>query len=845
MQKLSLFKKLLLALFLLSLLPLGLSSGILFLNLKETGSSLSGQISTAVDRQASENLEMRARQIAADISDFLIDCEADVRMAAGLSGSPAAIRAFYDNRRETVWYRTGTREQPREVRESIPRYRSLELIANNGRQQLVIRDGQLLPQSQLVDVSDPSRTEFRSETYFRDSAQLRPGEIHVTHLTGFHVTKQEQLAGVQEPEDAVGGKEYRGVIRFCTPVFSKEGRRTGLLVLSLDHRHLMEFTQHVLPGKVGETVFPSYRSGNYAFMFDDEGWMITHPKFWDIRGVDRDGKPVPPYTPHSSKADIETGRIPFNLDHAGFIHPNYPVVSAMARQKKSGFADVTNVGGARKVMAFAPIRYGTGGYRTHGIFGGVTIGFQTDLFHEPSRTAMGIIKNRLQEHLRESAIILIVTSLLAIAAAWILSRSITRPLALLTSQARNLAGGNSSTRVELNTGDELGELAADFNRMADELENRNSSLMDTLSQLQHSRKEIIEERDFKESILESISSGILAFSPSGILISLNRNGSRMIGEEGVPGAHFQDIFRNWPAISERIEESLRSKSGFGRSPVIIETNGSTRHLDVGVFPIGPEASRGITVTMRDETEKERMREEMTRMDRLASLGKISAGIAHEIRNPLTGITLLLDDLHDRPGLDPNTQLMIGHALAETERVERLISSLLSYSSPPRASFVRGDLNMAVQEGLVLFRKACENRGVELSASCQPVPLFPFDSDQIRQLLLNLLGNALEAVAPGGRISIGTFCAKDSAYINVADTGPGIPAEDIPRLFEPFFTRKSAGTGLGLSIVQRIVEEHHGSIKVECNSGEGTVFTGELPMGSHGKENNNGKDPDNR
>lgn len=831
MQRLSLLKKLLLALLVLSLLPLGFSSGILFFNLTRTGADLSERVSAAVDLQASENLEMRARQIAADLSAFLAACEADLMLAASLADSNRALQSFYDNRRGEVWYRAGTWEHPREVREKIPRYRSLELIGEDGIQTMVIREGKLLPAGQLVDVSDPSKTEFRSETYFRDSALLKRGEIHVTRLTGFHIGSREQLGGAKEPEDAVGGEEYRGVIRFCTPHFSPTGRRTGLLVLSLDHRHLMEFTQHVLPGKVGETVFPSYRSGNYAFAFDDEGWMITHPKYWDIRGVDRNGRLVPPYTENSSRQDIETGRIPFNLDHAGFIHPNYPVVSEMVRQKKSGYVDVTNVGGARKVMAFAPIPYSTGTYARHGIFGGVTIGFQTDLFHEPSRTAMGIIGSILRQHLVESAVILSLTALLATLSAWWISRGITRPLALLTSQARILAGGEISTRVEVKSGDELGELAEDFNRMADELERRNTSLLDTLSQLKRSRQEIIEERDFNESILESISSGILAFSPDGILISTNRNGMAMIGLNAVVNRHFKEIFREWPHISGRIEETLRTRSGFGRSPATVESNGSPRHLDVGVFPIGAEASRGFTVTMRDETEKERMREEITRMDRLASLGKISAGIAHEIRNPLTGITLLLDDLHDRTGLDPLTKEMVGHALTETERVERLISSLLSYSSPPTARFTEGDLNRTVQDGLLLFRKACEKQGVELNLSCGVTPPLLFDSDQIRQLLLNLLGNALEVVPAEGKIIVETGSTGNGAFIRVSDTGPGIPAEDIPYLFEPFFTRKSAGTGLGLSIVQRIVEEHQGNIRVESEIGAGTVFTVELPADS--------------
>jgi signal transduction histidine kinase len=220
---------------------------------------------------------------------------------------------------------------------------------------------------------------------------------------------------------------------------------------------------------------------------------------------------------------------------------------------------------------------------------------------------------------------------------------------------------------------------------------------------------------------------------------------------------------------------------------------------------------------------------MTRLDRFASLGKISAGIAHEIRNPLTGITLLLDDLHDRPGLDTDTKQMLAYALAETERVERLITSLLNYSSPPKASFVTADLNDTVQEGLLLFRKACEKQQVELLSSFEPVAPFPFDDDQVRQLLLNLLGNALEAVAPGGTITIATSCRNNCACIRIADNGPGIPEEDIPLLFEPFFTRKSAGTGLGLSIVQRIVEDHHGNISVESEVGKGTVFTVLLPL----------------
>ena len=829
MTRLSLFKKLLLAMFLLSLLPLLFSSGILFLHLGETSRILADRIAQSVDQQSSENLETRARQIAAGISRFLGDCEDDLRLAASLADSPATLKAFYKSRKEDIWYRTGTISSPREVREMIPRYWSLEVIDRTGQQRLVIRHGQVLPRGKLVNVSDPANTEFKSERYFAKTIGLKKGEIYVSHLTGFHISKAEQLAGASEPELAFGGKEYRGVIRFATPLYAPSGQPKGIIVLSLDHRHLMEFTQHVLPGRVGETIFPSYQSGNYAFLFDDEGWIITHPKFWDIRGVDGSGNLLPPYTEHSDPADIEAGRIPFNLDSAGFIHPNYPTVANLARQKKSGYVDITNVGGAKKAMAFAPIFFSTGPYKRYGIFGAVTIGFRADLFHEPARAAVGIISHQFHEHVKESAAILFVTVLVTIASAWLFSRSITRPLAQLTRQARMLAQGTTSARVAVTARDELGELATDFNTMADELERRNKSLMNTLEELEYSRQQSIEERNFKESVLESITSAILSFSPDGVLLSVNRHGTKILGSRAVPGIYFRDLFQGWEELADRFTTVNESKDGYGRAPVILNENGTSRYFDVGIFPIGTGASQGITVTIRDETEKERMREEMTRMDRLASLGKISAGIAHEVRNPLTGITLLLDDLHDRPALDHETQSMVGRALTEIERVERLISSLLTYASPPRGHFVEADVNTVVQDCILLFRRACEKQGVGLSCNLSSVPIFPFDVDQLKQVLLNLMANALDAMPYGGEIVVATSQKGNQAILTVADTGPGIPPEDIPLLFEPFFTRKSAGTGLGLSIAQRIVEDHHGAITVSSSLGQGTLFTISLPL----------------
>ena len=824
----TLFRKFLVVSLCLSLAPLLISSLGHFSGLEELNRRLVREAAESADRMASEQLTMRARQVAESVTDFLRDRESDLIFVSRYAGDPTLLEEFYRSRCAEIWRRLGTAAAPRETRELVPLYRSLAVVGPDGRERFVIRDGAVVASGQLRDVSDPSRTEFPGETWFREARQLKAGEIHVTRLTGFHVGREEQLAGAPDPESAFGGRQYEGMIRFVTPLSGRPGSPAGFMVLSLDHRHLMEFTQHIDPGKGYATVFPSYQSGNYAFLFDDEGWIITHPKLWDIRGIDREGRLVPPYTARSGREEVATGRIPFNLDHAGFIHPNYPRVADLVRQHQVGTVDITNVGGARKIMAFAPIRYDTGDYRRYGIFGGVTIGFQVDQFHEAARTGGKIITAQLDDHRRRNALIVTVTALAAVLASWLLARGITRPVTELTRGARRVAAGEQTGRVVVTSADEVGELAETFNLMAAELELQKRSLLTTLAELRSSRRQITEERNFKESILESISSAILTFSPEGRLTSINATGRAFLGEitEGTPHTA---AFAGWGNLAERVDQVLSSRTGYGREPLSLERDGEERHYDVGLFPIGDAAGPGITVTLRDETVRERLREEMTRLDRLVSLGKLSAGIAHEVRNPLTGISLLLDDLHDRAECSAEAQTLIKKALSEIERVEQMISALLKYASPVRTELRPCDLNRTVSDALILVRRQCERQETVLAFTPGVLPPALLDPEKIKQALLNLVSNARESLKKGGRIEITTGAAESSIVLTVHDTGPGIDPADLPQIFEPFFTRKGAGTGLGLSITQRIIAEHHGRIEVESAPGAGARFTITLPL----------------
>ncbi|RMG97349.1 MAG: HAMP domain-containing protein, partial [Candidatus Dadabacteria bacterium] len=362
-------------------------------------------------------------------------------------------------------------------------------VGPDGRERFRFDHGAPVAPGELRDVSRPGGTTFGVEDYFRACLELPPGEPWVGHVVGRHVSRPEQLAGAQTVEDAVGGAEYRGLVRFALAVRGPGGEIEGVVALALDHRHLMEFTQHLLPLSRRQTVFPSYLSGNYAFLFDDEGWIIAHPKLWDIRGLGPDGRWVPPYTEDSSPEDVEAGRIPFNLDRAAFVHPNYPLVAREVRAGRSGVTRTYNVAGVDKVMAYAPVRFAYGPYRRHGVFGGVTIGARTEAFHEAAAETARAIESASRHTLRTGFVLAWCLGILVVAASAVLSRAISDPVRTMAYMARRIAGGDLDARVDVGTRDELAELGADLNRMARLLGEKDRNLRESLEALRRSRDE--------------------------------------------------------------------------------------------------------------------------------------------------------------------------------------------------------------------------------------------------------------------------------------------------------------------------------------------------------------------
>lgn len=243
----------------------------------------------------------------------------------------------------------------------------------------------------------------------------------------------------------------------------------------------------------------------------------------------------------------------------------------------------------------------------------------------------------------------------------------------------------------------------------------------------------------------------------------------------------------------------------------------------------PQASIALENALLFKEQRERFRR-MSRADRLATIGELAAGAAHEIRNPLTAIRSSLQYLEAKSADEP-TKKLLGAALHETVRINEIVSALLAFSRPTDIVRERHDLRETLGESLDLVLIQAGSRKIAVRRAFPDKPLaVEGDRSQLKQLFLNLFLNALQAMEAGGELTVEAL-GKDGtkAVVAVSDTGGGIPEENLDRIFDPFFTTKKGGTGLGLSICYSIVKSHRGEIEVKSRPGKGTTIFVSLPL----------------
>jgi len=210
--------------------------------------------------------------------------------------------------------------------------------------------------------------------------------------------------------------------------------------------------------------------------------------------------------------------------------------------------------------------------------------------------------------------------------------------------------------------------------------------------------------------------------------------------------------------------------------------------------------------------------------RLASIGSIMPSIAHEMRNPLTGISVLLDDIHDRLTGKEDERRLIRMSIAEIERLERMLNDALVYSGGGSSVMFDENIGDILSEVLMLNHKLCTVNRIEVHGDISPdIPEILADGGKLRQAFHNLIINAVEAMPGGGNLTLSAYVSDGKINIHIKDTGYGIAEEKLHMIFEPFFTDKSEGSGIGLSVVREIIRMHGGEISVRSEIGKGTDF----------------------
>jgi len=258
---------------------------------------------------------------------------------------------------------------------------------------------------------------------------------------------------------------------------------------------------------------------------------------------------------------------------------------------------------------------------------------------------------------------------------------------------------------------------------------------------------------------------------------------------------------------------------------------SFAHRNDEIGDLGRNFNQMVTQLRESREEIERLhRTQMSRAEHFATLGEVATGLAHEIRNPLAGIAGVIEIIgRDLPSSSP-ARAVVKDVRQEIARINHIVTDLLQTARPHPPKVRKSDLNTTVEHAVMLGRQQAMTKGIEVALHKDPsLPEVEHDSDQIHQVLLNLLLNAQQAIETKGKIEVTVERKGPNAVIDVKDNGRGIAPEHLPNIFRPFYTTKGDGTGLGLSLARRIVEDHHGRIDVTSTVGRGTTFAVVLPL----------------
>lgn len=416
-------------------------------------------------------------------------------------------------------------------------------------------------------------------------------------------------------------------------------------------------------------------------------------------------------------------------------------------------------------------------------------------------------------------IIFLIVFVLVSVMAFSISNAISNPISELTKGAKMIGSGNLEYKIESKTKDEIGQLSIAFNQME--------------HQLKKSEDKMITAAHYSRSLLEASLDPLITISKEGKVTDANEAAIKIrgIAREKLIGTDFSDYFTE----PEKAEEGYRqafTKGFVSDYPLTIRSkDGKLTNVlyNASVYKDDKGNILGVFAAARDITELIYLQDKLVRSEKLAIVGKLSASVAHELRNPLgvmKNVVYYLNMLElykDNPEFKENLDIIA----KEIERSDKIIADLLDFARAKKPVLFPENINLIVKE---ILSRIKADPGTEIALELdEDLPQIEVDALQMHQVFYNITKNALEAMEKGGVLKIRTTVNNSFMEISFSDTGGGIAKENLTKVFEPLFSTKTKGTGLGLAVCWSLVEGHNGKIEIESEPGKGSTFTVKLPI----------------
>lgn len=350
------------------------------------------------------------------------------------------------------------------------------------------------------------------------------------------------------------------------------------------------------------------------------------------------------------------------------------------------------------------------------------------------------------------------------------------------------------------------------------------------------------------ALMESAPDALVITDENGIVTMANRQTERLFGwkREQLIGQPIEMLMpmrfrtRHLHHRDHYAAQPHARPMGIGMELAALRADGTEFPVEISLSPIRIDGQTLVAAAIRDASERREMERtqrrlhdlEMAQAEHLATLGQLAAGMAHEIKNPLAGMSAALEVLASQNDLPAAAQEIMGEIQHQATRIRRIVDELLNYARPRPAELILADLNATVEQTIPFASLQAQARGVRLAFHPATLPPVWHDPEQLHRLVLNLLVNAIDASRPGEEVELSTAAAPEGNAVTVcvSDHGSGIAPDDLERIFVPFYTTKgSRGTGLGLSLCRRIAELHGGTLTVTSTPGTGSRFTLALPL----------------